>query len=80
MTTRRFAPRCGQCRQKTMALATVPFDILISHDGRDYDVHIPAPIRRESLSLSLKIGQHPPGRVESAGAVNPRSGMSRRRA
>jgi putative zinc finger/helix-turn-helix YgiT family protein len=38
--SRRFAPRCGQCHQKTMALATVPYDIRIDHDGKKYDVHV----------------------------------------
>ena len=42
MIERRFAPRCGECRQKTMALASVPYSIQISHDGKKYDVNIPA--------------------------------------
>lgn len=42
MSERRFAPRCGECRQKTMRLATVPYSIQIHHDGKKYDVDIPA--------------------------------------
>jgi DNA-binding transcriptional regulator YiaG len=35
---RRFAPRCSECRQKTMAIATVPYRIQVDHDGKKYDV------------------------------------------
>jgi putative zinc finger/helix-turn-helix YgiT family protein len=42
MATRRFAKMCGECRQKTMAVATVPFDVSMDHDGRRYDVHLDA--------------------------------------
>ena len=42
MSERRFAPRCGECGQKTMALASVPYSIQISHDGKKYDVNIPS--------------------------------------
>ena len=40
--TRRFSLRCGECRQKTMVIATVPYDISVDHDGKRYDVHLPA--------------------------------------
>lgn len=39
---RRFAKICGNCRQKTMVVATIPFDISIDHDGKQYDVHLDA--------------------------------------
>lgn len=42
MTERRFSPRCGNCKQRAMALATVPYDLQFDHDGRKYPVHIPA--------------------------------------
>lgn len=42
MNVRRFAPRCGECRQKTMAIASVPYSIQIQHDGKKFDVEIPA--------------------------------------
>jgi DNA-binding transcriptional regulator YiaG len=41
MTRRRYSPRCAECRQKTMAIDTVPFRIQIDHDGKKYDVGIP---------------------------------------
>ena len=41
MSKRQYAPRCGECHQKTMVLATVPYDIQIDHDGKKYQVHIP---------------------------------------
>ncbi len=42
MSPRRFSKRCAECRQKTMAIAVVPYDIQIDHDGKKYDVHVPA--------------------------------------
>src|SRR5271165_6246773 len=39
---RRFAPRCSECRQKTMVIATVPYRVQVDHDGKKYDVQIPA--------------------------------------
>lgn len=40
MTERRFAQRCGECGQKTMSLATLPYSMSATHDGISYDVHI----------------------------------------
>jgi DNA-binding transcriptional regulator YiaG len=37
---KRFAPRCGNCKQKTMQLATVVYDAQIGHDGQKYDIHL----------------------------------------
>jgi len=42
MTKRRFAPRCGKCRLKTMALVTIQYSIQIDHDGRKYNVVLPS--------------------------------------
>src|SRR5262249_41567760 len=42
MTIRRYSPRCANCHQKAMAIAMVPYQIRIDHDGRKYDVRIPA--------------------------------------
>jgi len=42
MSQRRFAPRCGTCHQKSMAIGTVAYSIQIDHDGKKYDVDIPA--------------------------------------
>jgi putative zinc finger/helix-turn-helix YgiT family protein len=42
MTPRLFSKRCGECRQKTMAIAVVPYEIQIDHDGKKYDVNVPA--------------------------------------
>jgi putative zinc finger/helix-turn-helix YgiT family protein len=44
MKTRAFSKKCAECRQKTMALATIPYTIRIDHDGRKYDVSLPAMI------------------------------------
>jgi DNA-binding transcriptional regulator YiaG len=40
MAERRFGRRCGECGQKTMALAIVPYEIDINHDGKKYAVSI----------------------------------------
>ncbi len=42
MAERRFSPKCGKCRQRSVALVTIPYDITIDHDGRKYQIHIPA--------------------------------------
>lgn len=42
MSQRVFARKCGNCRQRAMEIATIPYDIQIDHDGRKYQVHIPA--------------------------------------
>lgn len=42
MTTRAFPNCCGKCGQKQMRLATVPYATTIEHDGRSYQVEIPA--------------------------------------
>jgi putative zinc finger/helix-turn-helix YgiT family protein len=41
MTERVFAKKCGKCRQRAVALATVPYTVQIDHDGRKYTVTIP---------------------------------------
>ena len=41
MPERLFFPRCGKCRQRAMALATVSYSTPIDHDGRTYTVTIP---------------------------------------
>jgi putative zinc finger/helix-turn-helix YgiT family protein len=40
MKKRRFPQRCGECHQKTVVLATVPYDVQIDHDGTKYSVHV----------------------------------------
>jgi len=42
MNERVFSKKCGECRQRAMALAIVPYAIQIDHDGRKYQVVIPA--------------------------------------
>jgi putative zinc finger/helix-turn-helix YgiT family protein len=41
MTERLFSPKCGKCRQRSMALAKVPYSTSIDHDGRTYTITIP---------------------------------------
>jgi len=38
---REFSPRCGNCRQRTMALVPVAYTTSFTHDGRQYTVTIP---------------------------------------
>jgi DNA-binding transcriptional regulator YiaG len=42
MTERRFAPRCGKCHQKSKAIVAIDYRIQRDHDGKKYQVHIPA--------------------------------------
>ena len=42
MTTRTYPKRCGKCGQETLQLATMPYSTTIEHDGRAYQVEIPA--------------------------------------
>src|SRR5260370_20289464 len=42
MTHRKFPKRSGKCGQSDMRLATVAYATTIEHDGRAYDVDIPA--------------------------------------
>lgn len=42
---RKIGKRCGECGQKTMALAIVPYEADINHDGKKYQV------RLENLSV-----------------------------
>lgn len=42
MTTRTYPKRCGKCGQKGMQLATVSYATTVEHDGRAYQVEIPA--------------------------------------
>jgi putative zinc finger/helix-turn-helix YgiT family protein len=37
-----FSLKCGQCRQRAVALATIPYTVQIDHDGRKYTVELPA--------------------------------------
>jgi DNA-binding transcriptional regulator YiaG len=37
-----FSPRCGNCRQRAVALATIPYAVQMDHDGRKYTVDLPA--------------------------------------
>jgi putative zinc finger/helix-turn-helix YgiT family protein len=41
MPERLFSPKCGKCRQRTMALAKVSYSTPIDHDGRTYTVALP---------------------------------------
>jgi putative zinc finger/helix-turn-helix YgiT family protein len=40
--TRTYPKRCGKCGQKTMRLTTMPYATTIEHDGRSYQVELPA--------------------------------------
>jgi putative zinc finger/helix-turn-helix YgiT family protein len=42
MKERAFSPKCGNCRQRVVALETVQYTTQVSHDGREYTVNIPA--------------------------------------
>lgn len=42
MNTRTYPKRCGKCGHKTMRLVTMPYSTIIEHDGRTYQVEIPA--------------------------------------
>jgi putative zinc finger/helix-turn-helix YgiT family protein len=42
MTTRTYPKRCGKCGHKAMQLATVVYTTTIEHDGRAYQVEVPA--------------------------------------
>ena len=42
MTSRAFSPRCGNCRERAVELAEVPYTVEIDHDGRKYTVFIPS--------------------------------------
>lgn len=42
MTQRLYSSKCSTCRQRTMALAERPYSVTVKHDGREYDVEIPA--------------------------------------
>jgi putative zinc finger/helix-turn-helix YgiT family protein len=37
---RKIGKRCGECGQKSMALAVVPYEVDINHDGTKYEVRI----------------------------------------
>jgi putative zinc finger/helix-turn-helix YgiT family protein len=39
---REFSPRCGNCRERAVELADVPYSVTIAHDGRTYLVEIPS--------------------------------------
>jgi putative zinc finger/helix-turn-helix YgiT family protein len=41
MVERHFSRKCGQCRQRAVALAAVPYTTQVDHDGRKYEVTIP---------------------------------------
>ena len=41
MAGRQIPKRCPECGHKTMALAQVPYEIQIDHDGRKYQISIP---------------------------------------
>lgn len=40
--TRMFSKKCSRCGRRDVMLATVPYEIRAHHDGRDYDLKIPA--------------------------------------
>ena len=42
MDDREFSNKCGRCRERAVAIQTVPYSIQIGHDGQKYSVHIPA--------------------------------------
>jgi putative zinc finger/helix-turn-helix YgiT family protein len=42
MAVRTISRKCGKCRKLAVALATVPYRVQVDHDGRKYDVTIPA--------------------------------------
>src|SRR5438552_9638806 len=42
MEERGFSKKCGECRQRSMAIATMPYTLQIDHDGRKYNVTVPA--------------------------------------
>src|SRR5688500_12031064 len=42
MSERVFSKKCAKCRQRTVALAAVPYTIQIDHDGRKHTVSFDA--------------------------------------
>src|SRR5437660_11806252 len=42
MTERDFSRKCGKCRQRAVVLTAIPYSVQIDHDGRKYQVAIPA--------------------------------------
>ena len=42
MPNRAYSPKCSTCRQRTMALSSMPYSVKINLDGREYEVDIPS--------------------------------------
>jgi hypothetical protein len=42
MVERAFCRTCGGCRQRSLAIAVIAYTIQIDHDGRRYQVTVPA--------------------------------------
>lgn len=38
---RKVSTKCSTCNERTVALVTIPYDTLIFHDGKHYDIHVP---------------------------------------
>lgn len=38
---RKFSTKCSNCRERTVVMATIPYEIQINHDGRNYQVTVP---------------------------------------
>src|SRR5947207_2927314 len=42
MPQRVYSPKCSNCRQRMMALTSMPYSVKVNHDGREYAVDIPS--------------------------------------
>lgn len=41
MSDREFSKKCSKCRERAVALASIPYTVQVDHDGRKYEVTIP---------------------------------------
>src|ERR1700694_1721907 len=42
MAERTFSKKCAKCGQRAVTIGTVPYKVQVDHDGRKYEVFIPA--------------------------------------
>ncbi len=42
MTDRPYPKTCWKCRSASVEIAPIPYSVTIEHDGRSYEIHLPA--------------------------------------